>query len=28
MKLTETLGGIEQAGAPKTAAENDTPIFT
>jgi len=26
MKLTQTLGGIQQAGAPKTAAKCVTPI--
>jgi len=26
MKLTYTLGGIQQVGAPKTAAKSVTPI--
>jgi len=26
MKLTQPLGGMQQAGAPKTAAKSVTPI--
>jgi len=28
MKLTSPLGGIQEAGAPETAAQSVTPCFT